>query len=84
MVMEDSVARAIPVAFWRKIMERYAGIRKEFVDAEMSAQGCYHRHADGKVLEACEVCCALREGSEMESDSEEDSELDSLYGNGGF
>ena len=87
MVMEECVARDIPVAFWRKMMERYAGIRNGSVDAEMGAQGCYHRHADGEELEACEVCCRLREGSDVGSDSEEDSEdseMDSLYGDGGF
>jgi hypothetical protein len=87
MSMNDSVARNIPVAFWRNMMERYAGMKNLVDYQDMLTQECYHRHAKGEDREACEVCARLREGSEMGDDSEEsgaETEFDSLYGDREF
>jgi hypothetical protein len=79
--MPNNIAERIPVAFWVKMMERYAFKRNEEVEGETREQGFYHLHSEKEDEEACEVCARLREGSEMGYESEDDSEMS--YGSEG-
>jgi hypothetical protein len=78
--MDGSVAERMPVAFWVKMMERYARVRNDhFVDGGMELQGLYHTHREDEEREACEVCVRLREGSEEGYDSEMDYDSEAGY-----